>query len=169
MAKNMGRPTLLTAKLQEQLCDLLAKGIPLGTASESSGVASRTVRDWLQRAETERRFSAFAAAISRARARGRVTLIERIVRADDWRAAGWLLARLAPDEFGIKASESGGDGDDPLPNVPTPPRARLVLLSNEESERAMKKMMETSASASMPVPDPLASRANESKEARCAS
>ena len=61
----------------------------------------------------------------------------------------------------------GADGG-PIPVTLVQPRVRLVLLTSEESERAMKKMMETSASASMPVPDPLANRANGNKEGACA-
>lgn len=104
-----GRPTLLTRALQKQLCDLLAGGIPLGTSCEACGIAPRTARDWLHRGATEKGFSAFAAAISRARARGRVFLVKRITAAGDWRADAWLLARLAPDEFGVAAAEESAN------------------------------------------------------------
>lgn len=99
------------------------------TASECCGVAARTVRDWLQRALTEKGFSAFAAAVSRARARGRVTLINCIVAAKDWRADAWLLTRLAPDEFSERSLR------DEFPPDPQVTRIEVSVVNKAEGPR----------------------------------
>jgi hypothetical protein len=95
----------------KELCKLLAQACPLGTAAEAIGLSPRTLRSWLQHAEADdvdADLSAFAAAITRARAKGRVTLLKRIIEAGktDWRANAFVLARVAPAEFGRAAEET---------------------------------------------------------------
>ena len=106
----MKRRLLLSPTQTKELCKLLAHACPLGTAAEACGIAPRTLRSWLAAAEendADADLAALAAAISRARAKGRVTLLKRIVAASqhDWRAACFLLSRASPEEFGLRAME----------------------------------------------------------------
>lgn len=48
-----GRPTKLTAKLQTEICDLIARGVPSDDAAVSVGIARRTFFQWLERGKDE--------------------------------------------------------------------------------------------------------------------
>jgi hypothetical protein len=81
----------LTPEIQEQVCTMLALGLPIVTVCEAVGIAPVTYRAWRGRrtaAGTE-----FRRATDRARARGEVELVGHIAKQarTSWRAASWLL------------------------------------------------------------------------------
>lgn len=48
-----GRPTRLTPKLQNRICDLLAKGVPVDTAASGVKLTPRCVQKWRARGREE--------------------------------------------------------------------------------------------------------------------
>ena len=102
-----GRKTKLNAKLQKQLCKLLAQGHTIATVCEAVGIAERTYYDWQKHPH-------FSQATTRAIGESKIFLVEKLRKADDWRAQAFLLERRWPHEFGRSA-------DRPLPPQPPSP------------------------------------------------
>jgi transposase len=92
--KRRGRRTRLTPQLQRKICKLLERGHAVGTVCASLGLPDRTFHDYCARD------SAFLAATQRARAQGRVRIVDSILDDRDWRGKAWYLERTAPAEFG---------------------------------------------------------------------
>lgn len=70
------------------------------SACEACNVPTSTFNDWIRRGETgERPFSAFSAAVTRARGRGKIKLQRDILSSDDPRVKLEYLARVYPAEF----------------------------------------------------------------------
>ena len=131
----MKRRLLLTPTQTKQLLKLLSEAVPVGTAAEAIGLAPRTLRSWLQRAEggdADVELTALAAAVSRARAQGRIALIRRIQAATrrDWRAACFLLSRASPEEFGVRAMEA---------NFPPAPPANVSYSYEQEHSNGQRE------------------------------
>jgi transposase len=104
----MGRPTKLTARVQQTICEHLADGASLAAAAEMAGIHPATMGRWMQRGEDETAepYCGFRQAVSRARAGYEQDLINQILlfaRADQpqsWRAAIELLKVQFPDRYG---------------------------------------------------------------------
>jgi hypothetical protein len=92
--KTRGRRTLLKPKLQKQICKLLAQGHTIATVCEAVGIAERTYYDWREK------HLHFSQAATCAIGQSKVFLVEKLRRADDWRAQAFLLERRWPNEFG---------------------------------------------------------------------
>lgn len=102
MAERKGRPTLLTERVQYEICERITRGVPAKTAAQAVGISVRTFNDWLKRGleaadddEREAPFVAFAEAVEEARARFVAVHVENVAAAgaDDWKASAWLLER----------------------------------------------------------------------------
>ncbi len=91
--KTRGRKSLLDAKLQREICDLLERGHTIGTVCGACGFSERSFFDWCEKD------AAFFAATQRARAAGRVRILDSILEDEDWRARAWYLERCWPGEF----------------------------------------------------------------------
>ena len=110
MKKRRGRPTKITNALTKRICDLLAKGVDQKTACNLAGaVPYSTFNEWKQRgSEGIEPFATFFSVISRARDEHKARLLKIILdaaegllpRRADWKAAGWLLEKGWPLEFG---------------------------------------------------------------------
>lgn len=138
-----GRPTKLDAEAANAIVAILQKGLTIDDACEAAGIDDSTFQRWLRRGEKaakarelkpeEKPFREFCAAVKKARAVGKITLVQRIENASvgdelnpaDWKAAAWLLERMHPHQFGrkyirIEAAPVAGDGT-PLPDTKAPP------------------------------------------------
>jgi len=134
----IGRPSLLTPKIQEKICELLRTGAPLETCADAVGVWPQTLSDWQRRArecvdahsgdvtsakadEKAGVYVEFTEAISRARAEAELALLEKVKAAGKggW-AAGWILERVmrrryhtrAAHEVEVSGTIGGGEGAD---------------------------------------------------------
>jgi hypothetical protein len=88
-----GRRSRLDARLKKRVCALLRRGHTVGTVCASLGLPDRTFHHYCQKSP------AFLAETQRARAQGRVRLVDSILDDRDWRGKAWYLERTAPDEF----------------------------------------------------------------------
>jgi hypothetical protein len=126
-SKKRGRKTILDAKLQKQICDLLAAGNTIKTCCDAVGIAERTYFDWCEQ------HPHFAQATTRARARSKIKLVKIITDAAmvDARHAEWLLERCHPSEFRRCTQVTGKDGAPLI--VPDLPAPKVVLIVEKDS------------------------------------
>jgi hypothetical protein len=108
---------LLTPKLQERLCALVAAGDYVSVACGHCGIERHTVTRWLQWAEEPQatpELLAFRDAFRAARRIGFGVHARRVAASEDWRAAAWAAERLDPDREAQPPTErrelTGADG-----------------------------------------------------------
>jgi hypothetical protein len=89
-----GRKTNLTAPLQRKIFRLLERGHTVATTCGAVGISERSYHDYCAKD------AAFLAGTQRARAQGRVRIVDSILDDCDWRGKAWYLERTAPAEFG---------------------------------------------------------------------
>ena len=98
--KKPGRKTLLNAELQHEICCLLSQGVPVGATCDMVGIPQATYRAWIAKGEEGRApYREFVEGTTRARGQARVSLLEKIMLSNDWRAHAWLLSHCWPEEF----------------------------------------------------------------------
>jgi transposase-like protein len=103
----------------------LEAGSTIDQAAGAVGISSRTIYDWLARAEEhaesekvpagEAPFLRFSQAVTRAREGVVVLALKGILEAGkaDWRALAWYLERSRPDQYGRRTRlDHGGVGGD---------------------------------------------------------
>jgi hypothetical protein len=97
-----GRPTLLTDTVSEAICVNLELAMPLKLAAECEGIGERTVHEWIERGENgEEPFSAFSAAVTRARAMAAKNLTKSALAGGKGSgAASWFLERRFRADYG---------------------------------------------------------------------
>jgi hypothetical protein len=93
MRLKRGRKTLLTAALRKRICEMLQRGHTIKTTCGALGFSERAYHEWCQKD------SAFAAQSLRARATGRMRIVDSILADRDWRSKAWYLERCYPAEF----------------------------------------------------------------------
>jgi hypothetical protein len=110
----------LTNEVQKRLVESLEAGNFITTATRAAGIGERTFFDWMNRGrreqercvaeirqpdEAEQPFVAFYEAIkeTQAGAEEQMVAIIRNAALDDWKAAGWLLERKYPKQWGAAA------------------------------------------------------------------
>jgi len=86
--------TKLDAKMQKQICLLLAKGHTIKTVCEAVVIGERTYYDWCEK------HPHFSQATTCAIGKSKIALVDKLRLSDDWRAAAFLLERRWPGEFG---------------------------------------------------------------------
>src|SRR5207249_1255572 len=92
--KKRGRATLLNAQLQRKICALLSEGHRVSAVSGAVGIGERTFYEWREK------HPHFSEATTRAIGQSKITLLDKLRQADDWRAQAFLLERRWPTEFG---------------------------------------------------------------------
>lgn len=107
-----GRPIELTTRVAERVCAELRLGLSISSACAAAGIGVSTYHEWRARACEGPPFSDFADATTEARAQGTrgLEIVVRKAAATDWRAAGWMLERRAPDEWSRRTEVSGPAG-----------------------------------------------------------
>ena len=88
-----GRKTLLTAAMRERICEMLERGHTIKITAGALGFSERAYHEWCQKD------SSFAAQSLRARATGKMRIVDSILADKDWRARAWYLERCYAAEF----------------------------------------------------------------------
>lgn len=90
-----GRPTILTADLQNEIVEALKTGLPIKLTCEYVGIGERTFYDW------QAQIPQFAQAVRQARVGGAMEMLREVRKAapTDWRAAAEALRLAFPQEF----------------------------------------------------------------------
>lgn len=109
----MGRPTLLTKEVQEEITEYLRAGVPSKYASRTCRISDEVFMKWMREGATARKGSAlrrFYEAAEQAKAENVTRNVQIIANAalesPQW--AAWVLERVARDEFGPRpVAESG--------------------------------------------------------------
>ena len=110
----MARPTKLTPKLTGEITTYIRDGNSPTISATLVGISPSTYFNWMSKGSNqEPRFMEFSESIKRAYAQSianRVAHISREADSGNWRAAAWLLERMAPESFGknsTRAPEAG--------------------------------------------------------------
>lgn len=106
----VGRPSKLTEKAQETICEALRVGCYREAAARAAGIGHTTLYRWLEQGEADEErdedspHRAFREAVLAAEAWGEVDAVELIRKAarnpTTWQAAAWLLERKYADRWG---------------------------------------------------------------------
>lgn len=131
----MGRPTKLTADIQQKIVSALTAGNYQETAAAYAGVARATFYNWLARGQAERdsiaaggkpnkseaAYAEFLDAVESARAQAEirsVALIQKAANDGTWQAAAWYLERSHPQKWGrLNRTEISGPDGGPIETV----------------------------------------------------
>jgi transposase len=99
-----GRPTKLTPKLTEHICELLRWGNYIETACNYAGVSKQTLYDWMKLGNRENQgiHRDFLDAVHKAMAEAEMRDVQNIHNAakTDWKASAWRLERKYPTKWG---------------------------------------------------------------------
>jgi len=103
----MARKTKLSPEIQEQICKHISIGVPFKYAALACGISERTLYNWLERGEKEKRgkYFQFLQAVKEAEARSIVrdiAILEKAAQEGKWQAVAWRLERRHPQDFGRK-------------------------------------------------------------------
>lgn len=132
----IGRPTKLTADLQERIVGAIRSGAYNETAAAFAGIAESTFYAWLANAQKDREanpeqgtdFTEFQEAVEKAQAEAeldKLLIIGKAARGQptaegvpgtpgSWQAAAWMLERKHPDRYGRRIVQI----PDPTPDDP---------------------------------------------------
>jgi hypothetical protein len=148
-----GRPTKLTPKVQQAICDAVRNGNYYEAAATSAGIEYRTFRNWVERGEQEDAgiYFQFVQSLRAAEAEAETKLVAewRAQVPEDWRAARDLLARRHPERWGPKDRLTlAGDRDAPL--AVTIEALALAHRELQEYER-QRRAVGTNGTASPPA------------------
>ena len=140
----LGRRTLRTAAERKAIVKLLEKGHTIKTVVAARGFSERS---FFTRCEED---ASFLAATQRARAAGRVKIVDSILADKDWRAKAWYLERTDPASFGRTAERAiPVEPDDPDKN-----KINVAIICNitKPLEELLNFPMEGDVQPSKPFP-----------------
>ena len=112
----IGRPTSLTPETSARICDAYEKTGLKTEAARAGGVDDSTLFAWLEKASRgEEPYQDFSKALARAENAFKARMLNVVLEASvaDWRAAGWILERKFPEEFG-RPSKRGDEKPDQI-------------------------------------------------------
>jgi len=103
--KNIGRPTLLTPKLREEIVKMLKAGNYIETVCALVGINKSTFYKWLKKADESTRstkYSKFRDAVEKAKAIAEARDVAILAKhcETNWKAAKWKLERRYPNKWG---------------------------------------------------------------------
>lgn len=114
--KNTGRPSKLTADIQNKIIEAIRAGAYVETAAAYAGINKTTFYDWLKKGARGEApaFVEFSNAVQKALASSEMRDIVTITKAAEsqWQAAAWRLERKHPNRWGRRqhVELSGSDG-----------------------------------------------------------
>jgi hypothetical protein len=135
----MGRPTILTQEITQQLCAHIERGLPKEKACYLVGIDERTLHLWIEKGSAEDAEEIYVALMrsvksSEARfAQSALGNMADLAKAGNknWTAYGWMLERLQPGSFAkVDRLEVTGKEGGPIESV-----TNVVGASDEEIER----------------------------------
>lgn len=150
-----GRKTLLNPALCRMICNLLADANTIATVCAACGIDERSFYNWMERGEKESRgeFFQFFQSATRARATAKIKLVKLITvsAVKDWRAAGFLLERSWPEEYGRRAP----DEIEALKKAqqPPPPRIKVIFQETPEVRERLAKQKQNGHGDDAKAPD----------------
>lgn len=134
----MARPTKLTPELTREISTYIRDGNSPTISATLVGISPSTYFNWMSKGSNqEPRFMEFSESIERAKAQSIVNRLAHIARAADsgnWRAAAWLLERMAPESFGKNSTRA--------PEVGAPRLDKPQGVSIQKLEESMAKILE---------------------------
>jgi len=135
----MARPSKLNNELTSKITGYIQEGNTPTTSATLAGISHSTYFDWMRKGSNrEPGFLEFSESIKRAIAQSVVLRIMEITTAEkkgSWRAAAWMLERLAPESFGKQMTKLH-DIDLCKPRAPH----RVTLQNLEETLEEAWKM-----------------------------
>lgn len=108
MPRGAGRPSKLTRRRRELICDLVREGDPPSVAAVASGIDRSTYCLWMSLgrsdAEEHKKYRIFRRAIRKAEREAESRLRARVTEASKkyWLAAAWILERRFPKNYAAK-------------------------------------------------------------------
>lgn len=140
----MGRPTKLTAEVQDRIVGALRAGSYQETAARYAGISPKTFYEWMNRGESDdpeqTLFREFREAVERAKADAEIRdllLIDKAANDGSWQAAAWKLERKFPHRWGrLQRTEVSGPEGSPL-KIEFDAKAELIRklgLSDEDAD-----------------------------------
>jgi hypothetical protein len=123
----VGRKTLLTSEVAEQLVAMLRAGNYLNVALRAVSVSRQTFHDWMRRGRSDEpsdvEFRLLRDRVQQARAQGEARAVAAIAQAatSSWQAAAWLLERQYPERWGRVSVRYRDDDGPPVPEVSAGP------------------------------------------------
>ena len=133
----VGRPTLLTPELQDDICELIALGMSYVAICDAVSISTTAFTDWVARGKVNdgEPYAGFAAAVARANLEARRTVHVSCMDAakgGDWRAGLELMARRFPEEYSERriVKHEGGVA------------VRFAKLDDEALEAEIEKLTE---------------------------
>jgi hypothetical protein len=121
----VGRKTLLTSAVAEQLVAMLRAGNYLHVTLNAVGVSRQAFHDWMKRgrsgAPEDAEFTELRGRVEQARAQGEARAVAQIAQAaaTSWQAAAWMLERQYPERWG-RVSVRYRDEEGPPPAAAVP-------------------------------------------------
>jgi len=124
----VGRKTMLTQQLADQLVAMLRAGNYITVAVRAVGISRQTFGDWMRRGRSDKsadaEFASFRRRVEQARAEAEVRHVAQIANAaaDSWQAAAWLLERQHPERWGrvsVRLREEAPPQPEPVAVAPT--------------------------------------------------
>jgi hypothetical protein len=110
----MARPTKLTPELTREITSYIQDGNTPTISATLVGISPSTYFDWMSKGSNQQPgFMEFSESIKRACARSianRVAHISRVADSGNWRAAAWMLERMAPESFGKNSTRAPEGG-----------------------------------------------------------
>jgi hypothetical protein len=100
----MARPTKLNSELVKEITSYIHLGNSPTVSARLVGISPSTYFDWMRKgANQESKFLEFSESIERAKAQAIINRVAEITSAAEagyWRAAAWLLEKMAPELYG---------------------------------------------------------------------
>ena len=134
----MARPAKLTPELTQEITTYIRDGNSPTISATLVGISPSTYFNWMSKGSNqEPRFMEFLESIKRANAQSIVNRVAHIARAADggnWRAAAWLLERMAPESFGKNSTRA--------PEVGAQTLEKPQGVSIQKLEESIEKILE---------------------------
>lgn len=141
-----GNRSKLTPDMPDKLAALLRAGNYMGVAARASGIAHRTLQEWLQRGLSHRPedelYRELREKVDKARAEGEALHVARIAKAaeEDWHASAWFLERSYPERWARSQPRPFEPSELPVSHEPPPPAPGLFDEVDELAAQRAKRL-----------------------------
>ena len=134
----MARPAKLTLELTKEITSYIHDGISPTRSATLVGISPSTYFHWMSKgSKKEPGFLEFSESIERAKAQSivnRVACVSRVADSGNWRAAAWMLERMAPESFGKNSTRA--------PEVGAPRLDKPQDVSIQKLEESLRRFLE---------------------------
>ncbi len=134
----MARPTKLTPELTREISTYIRNGNSPTISATLVGISPSTYFNWMSKgSDQEPRFMEFLESVERAKAQSIATQLAHVSKVADsgnWRAAAWLLERMAPESFGKNSTR--------VPEVGAPRLEKSQEVSIQKLEESVRRFLE---------------------------